>query len=370
MKIISRVLPLILLATALVSCSSFSGNKSENKTMSASSINVIKASDPRIHYSGRMQYKDGAMRFDWAGVEIRFAIKGSAFTLLMDGGGSDYNIVVDGEVLQILRPDAGIQEHVIALPSSANSTSHEVVIQRRNDPHFGVTTFRGLALDTQAELLSKPALKARKIEFIGDSYTVGYGNEGASTQCDSLRPYENNALSYAALTASALEAEAHMSAVSGRGLVRNYGDKNRVSDEPMPSLYGRVLFHDENSVWDFTQWQPDAVVIKLGTNDFSTEPHPDHIVFQQALTDLINRVTQYYGDTPIFLLADNSMPVIVDLYRSYHQKNYASNSKVHYVVLPKPALEQLGCDWHPNVQYHQQAAAILAPVIKKALAWD
>ena len=367
---ILRILPLILLATALVSCGSYSANKNENKTMAASLDYLIKANDPRIIYSGRTQYKDGSMLFDWAGVEIRFAIKGSAFTLLMDGGGSDYNIVVDGKILQILRPEAGIQEHIITLPNGANLTAREVVIQRRNDPHFGFTTFRGLTLNTQTELLPAPASKLRKIEFIGDSYTVGYGNEGTTTQCDSLRSYENNALSYAALTASVLEAEAHMSAVSGRGLVRNYGDKNRVSDEPMPSLYGRSLFHDENSVWDFTQWQPDAVVIKLGTNDFSTEPHPDHIIFQQALTDLLNRVTQYYGDTPIFLLADNSRPLIVDLYRNYYQQNYASNSKVHYVVLPKPASDQFGCDWHPNVQYHQQAAAVLAPVIKKVLAWD
>ena len=329
----------------------------------------VKATDARIAFVGRTLRKNNTVLFDWAGVEVRFGFKGERFTLLMDGGGSDYNIVVDGALLQILRPEQGIAEHVITLPVGSDQDEHLVIIQRRNDAHFGVTTFKGLKLVKGAQLLSKPEMKIRKIEFIGDSYTVGYGNEGPSTECDSLRPYENNALSFAAITARALTAEAHMTAVSGRGLVRNYGDKERTSKEPMPDLYDRVLFHNENERWDFSQWQADAVVVKLGTNDFSTEPHPDHDYFKRALSELLTRVTANYGDVPVFLLADLSLPVVVALYRDYHQANSAQSNSLYFIELPKPTQDQLGCDWHPSVEFHQQAASVLTPIIKSRLGW-
>ena len=329
----------------------------------------VEATDSRITFAGRTLRKNNTVLFDWAGVEIRFGFKGERFTLLMDGGGSDYNIVIDGAVLKVLRPEPGVNEHVITLPAGADQGEHLVIIQRRNDAHFGVTTFKGLKLSKDDQLLPKPEMKTRKIEFIGDSYTVGYGNEGPSTECDSLRPYENNALSFASIAARALAAEAHMIAVSGRGLVRNYGDKERASSESMPSLYDRVLFNDKQEAWDFSQWQADAVVIKLGTNDFSTEPHPAPDNFKQALTHLLARITKHYGDVPVFIVADLSLPVVVSLYRDYYQANSKMNNSLHFVELPKPTQDQLGCDWHPNVDFHEQAASVLTPIIKSHLGW-
>ena len=50
----------------------------------------------------------------------------------------------------------------------------------------------------------------------------------------------------------------------------------------MPALYDRALPEQPASVWDFSAWQPDAVVINLGTNDFSTEGDPSEAVFSAA----------------------------------------------------------------------------------------
>ncbi|HEY7773525.1 MAG TPA: GDSL-type esterase/lipase family protein [Marinagarivorans sp.] len=329
----------------------------------------IAPDDARIAIVGRHAVKASGIYFDWAGVEIQFVTNADTVTLLLDGGGADFNIVVGGETVQVLRPKAGAQRHTLVLAEQGAPGVHRVAIQRRNDPHFGTAVFKGILLPEGDELFAPRHRAPHKIEFIGDSYTVGYGNEGTTIECDNLRPYENNAKSFAALTAQALDAQAHFIAVSGRGLVRNYNDKKAVSDEPMPSLYGRTVFNDKKSVWDFTRWHADAVVIKLGTNDFSTKPHPSAEVFQQALRDLLQTVATQYGEIPLFIIADNALPEVVAHYRAVATEPSVPPNPVYFVALPKPAEGQVGCHSHPNVTSHQAMAKVLTAAMREALGW-
>jgi hypothetical protein len=70
--------------------------------------------------------------------------------------------------------------------------------------------------------------------------------------------------------ARSLDAELSTVAWSGKGVYNNYNG-NRV--EPMPKLYDRAVPNDKNSPWDFS-WQPDLIIINLGTNDYSTNNDP------------------------------------------------------------------------------------------------
>lgn len=61
---------------------------------------------------------------------------------------------------------------------------------------------------------------------------------------------------------------------------RNYDDVNTTSPDPLPSIYPRAIATSGTSAtWNFTAWVPDALVINLGTNDFSTTPNPDETTF-------------------------------------------------------------------------------------------
>lgn len=66
--------------------------------------------------------------------------------------------------------------------------------------------------------------------------------------------------------------------------------KEKVSPNAMPNRFNRV--YDEKGLpdWNFKQWKPDAIVINLGTNDFSTQPYPDKAVFKEGYEKLINGV--------------------------------------------------------------------------------
>ena len=52
--------------------------------------------------------------------------------------------------------------------------------------------------------------------------------------------------------------------------------------------------------WNFTAspYRPDIIVINLGSNDFSTEPHPSREEFAAAYTRILRTLRDAYGDTP------------------------------------------------------------------------
>lgn len=58
----------------------------------------------------------------------------------------------------------------------------------------------------------------------------------------------------------------------------NHGDPNVTSVDPFPVYYPRTLASVPNSQWNF-QYIPDAIVINLGTNDYSTKPQPPANIF-------------------------------------------------------------------------------------------
>jgi hypothetical protein len=76
----------------------------------------------------------------------------------------------------------------------------------------------------------------------------------------------------------------------------------------MPALYKRLLASSDTPLPPATR-APDAVFVNLGTNDYSTEPHPPTDVFERgrppprALTDsgyadLLNFVAARYAAVP------------------------------------------------------------------------
>mgnify|MGYP000565073380 CR=1 FL=1 len=49
-------------------------------------------------------------------------------------------------------------------------------------------------------------------------------------------------------------------------------------------------------------YRPDLVVINLGSNDFSTEPHPYKREFVKAYMQIIAQLREHYGNIPILCL--------------------------------------------------------------------
>ena len=150
---------------------------------------------------------------------------------------------------------------------------HTVRLAKRTESPWAVGEFDGLVAGAGGAILAKPAARSRQMEFIGDSWTAGYGNMSTSRDCASNGGVTRNTnadVSFGALTAKSLNADYQINAWSGLGMVRNYGGQN--PDYNFRTYYDTDLQALYNSAtWQVpSTWRPQVVVIGLGINDFST----------------------------------------------------------------------------------------------------
>lgn len=331
---------------------------------------VIGADDPNIRYVGRFNFADRKKAvFDWPGVSIYARFGGTRCAVRLRDGSNLYAVSVDGGSPFVLPTDTG---SVYTIAQGLADTVHTVLIRKRTEAFVGRAEFLGFILDKGRKLLAQDPVRDRRIEVIGNSITCGYGVEGTSASCAFSKETEDASKSYAALVAEDLNADVSMVAYSGRGVVRNYGDKNRTSPDPMPSLYNRTCCYDSTGKWDFTGWAPQAVIINLGTNDFSTQPFPDKTVFQDAYIRLIRRIQGYYAGVKVFCVCG---PMIGEPCLGYIRevvtqlKNGGEEAAFIEVKSSLMTAADWGCDWHPNVKGQRKIAGVITPVIREAMGW-
>ncbi len=334
---------------------------------------IIDADHPYIQYVGRFDFSNPKkVKFDWPGVYISAKFIGENISIRLNDNSNEYAVVIDNSLPKLLQKDS--TKNIFIINGLSDSVLHTITIHKRTETFVGVGEFEGFILDQGCKLLPPEKRPERRIEFIGNSITCGYGVEGDSPDCHFRPGTENANLSYAAITSRGLNADYHLISYSGRGVVRNYGDSNKTSMDPMPALYDRICFYDSISKWDFTKWTPQVVVINLGTNDFSTQPFPDKNVFQNAYKNLIDRVRNLYPGVAVFCICG---PMIDEPCKSYIKEVIKLDQRgkrdknIFFVEIPSAVLtdSDWGCDWHPNVSGMIKIAGILSSEIKARMNW-
>ncbi len=338
--------------------------------------NFFPASHENLNFMGRVDFLDQQVaRYDWPGVTVGFRFTGDELKLHFAGGERNYfDLFVDGKLMSNLHAKG---DTVAVVEGIKGKGPHEAKFIKRTEGEMGETIFRGLELSRKGELLPWEKVVDRRIEFIGNSITCGYGTESESRHDDFEPQTENVEKSYAAIVAKTLNADYHIVAHSGLGVVRNYGAPQKMSTElaTMPKRYSRVLDMDDSLFWDFSQWQADAVVISLGNNDFSTKPHPDKIVFQRIYEELLDQVRMAHRKATVFCMVGpmtdepchSYVKEVVDNYRGINK-----DPNVFFIGIPPALLNgdtDLGADAHPSFKGQQKIAKAIVPVISTVMGW-
>lgn len=337
---------------------------------------VVPADHPYLHLMGRWDTSErGAPVSTWNTTVISATFTGTSVAILLGDGANDWTY----------RIDDGPEEHLVttdaleySLAAGLDPGTHSVRIARRTEPYFGAVTFEGLLIDPGAALL--PAeVSARRIEFIGDSITAGYGNEGTAQN----RATQNGFLAFGPVAARLLGAEWHVEAISGIGMYRNYGDSDPPTQPAMPAYYPRTLTYDAQSAWEHKRWQPQVVVVALGTNDYILGA-PQGETFATAYTAFLDLLRDVYPQAHVFCLspfasdeARADIQSIVTAYddpRVYHLDPAGDVAGAHNVTerpwLDAPDGEDYIGDWtHPTVEGHAKIAEALAQEIAAKLGW-
>jgi len=265
------------------------------------SARIISPSDPRIQYEGRFDFANSnAPMVIWQASRISVDFVGSEVGLRFDGakGQCFFNAEMDGSntVVDIREDSHPPQEFFL----HAEDGTHHLTLFKRSEASAGTVRFRGLELTPGEQLRSRPVAPQRlKMEFIGDSITVGACNEdGPSDQWENRRTH-NAALSYAALTAAAFDADHRNIAVSGMGIATGW----------VPVTAGGIwdrLYPDTHSLpADLKQWTPQIVFVNLGENDDSYprahgQPFPTN--YTVGYVALVRAIRHAYPAARIVLL--------------------------------------------------------------------
>ncbi len=316
------------------------------------------------------------VRYDWSGVQVRFRFTGDRLGLHFTGGERNYfNVFIGGELKEVVHSPGDTTLFVNGIRGNG---PHEVIFYKRTEGGMGQTVFKGVKLAAGGLLLPWNKISSRRLEFIGNSITCGYGTEGANKDEDFKPETENAWKAYGAILSRALHADCHLISHSGLGVVRNYGDEQKVStrEASMPNRYHQTLDTDPALSWDFSRWQPHAVIINLGTNDFSTQPYPDKVVFQRRYEQLITQIRANYGTIPVFcvvgpMIDEPCYSHVKEMVKNYNILHH--DEQIYFAGIPTALLNQtddLGSDWHPSYKGQQKMADHLLPVIATVLGWD
>merc|ERR1712232_132956 len=132
----------------------------------------------------------------------------------------------------------------------------------------------------------------------------------------------------------------------------------------------RTIAQDATPVWNFSNWVPQAVVINLGTNDYSSPAiYPPFDVFSAAYKQFIGSIQSKYGQSVTIFLVCGPMTTKPCNTISEVAKSYSSG--VYYIDLQNILNStEFGCDGHPNVAGHQKMATLSLPVIQNILHWN
>jgi hypothetical protein len=350
---------------------------------------------PAVRFVGRFDTRESAgPTCGWPGCRIIAGFSGTAVSARLDehvdgwmeGGPSEWDVVIDDKLLPKLVLDLGVHDYVLA--SGLTPGPHVVELYKRSETQNGYTTFLGYDFGG-GKLLPPPLAPLRRLEIIGDSSVAGFGIEGVGLGPDCPGPdwsahWQNFHKSVGARLGEIFGADVNGTVYSGKGLVRNIF---RPDPDTMPLIYPRANPVDVNSVFDFKQFVPHVVVIMLGGNDFAIGQGFDDgptpfCQFMLAARDLVATVRSHAPLAYIFLalspsVSDDSPPGnqsrtnVKSAFDLAAAKSAAAGDKRVYSVAPPVAApsELTACNGHGTPAYHDRVAQQLAVTIKAITGW-
>jgi hypothetical protein len=323
----------------------------------------FKASNPQIQFTGRVDYSNSILpRFWQPGVHFEFNFLGDSCGIVLQDEilwGSNHNyieLVVDGKPSRLQLKHA---RDTIWGKGDPLIKKHTAAVYKNTEANIGYLELVGVFAKDMLPPTIKPTLK---MEFIGNSITCGTGSDESEIPCGKGTWYDqhNAYASYGAITARNLNAQFHLSSVSGIGLMHSCCNL----DITMPSVFDKINLRNGTALWDFKQYQPDIVSICLGQNDGVQ----DSAIFTQHYIRFLQQLRLVYpnayflcitspmADKKLRHFMEQTLSAIVTVMHDQGEdkvKSYFFKQQYH-----------AGCDGHPSAAEHALIANELSGFIK------
>ena len=335
--------------------------------------------------------ENGTLWCALSGSGAEFEFTGKTLDIMVEGdkvswSGSKNNyariaIYVDGERVVDDMLDEGVKKYTpVSGDTEVTKTVRIIKLSETAMSCFGIMP---LQLEEGASV--KPsAPKGHSIEFIGDSITCGYGVDDEDPTHPFATSTEDFTRAYAYKTAETLDADYSMFSISGWGIISGWsGDGKQHSEQQIPLYYENMGFSyggfgDEQAQsldWDFSQYQPELVVINLGTNDdsYCKSDKDKQAVFVTGYVDFLKTVRRDNPDARILcvlgIMGDNMYPCVEEAVEKYSAETGDKEISAFHLEPQNGAEDGLVCDYHPTEKTHTKAAEALSAEIKRIMGW-
>lgn len=347
---------------------------------------VIPASDEHIQYTGRISFANPERpAFNFPGIQVIAAFEGTSLKMLAKPGSGYFMAQIDkAEPFKVAFTSQ--KDSLVTLATALPEGRHLVRLMYAIEGYEFYPEFWGFVLDEGRRLVEAPDLPSRKLEFIGNSITCGYGNEGTNKEEHFDYATENHYYSYASVTARMLGAQHWVVARSGIGAYRNFGEPKAGSPGSnmqaqyeytgyawKPEMRQKGGFDAEK--WDFSRYQPDVVCINLGTNDLSTNNY-DEKLLKQGYQALLKMVRQHNPKAKIVflcgsMLGGKELEIAKRLLDEVAAEAQKAGDRLVYRFNFTPQNGDLGYgnDYHPSIWQHEKMAAELAAYLRSLMQW-
>ncbi len=327
----------------------------------ADEMQTIALNNASIAYLGRVTPTATNARMEWPGTGFEIAVRGGKVTANLSGDAKSATypmyvaVYVDGIRTKKIELKKGNNEwHTLAdnLPTDRVTT---VRVVKLNEGGRGSVVLQGLKTNGTLE---NPTLPDRRIIWIGDSISCGFGVLGQSADEKFSTNTQDVTLTYGWLLSDIFNAQRHVIAASGHGVATS----GEGAEKLIPLLYSQTGFHTTTK-WDHAKFQPDLIVVNLGTND---------AIGKTTASGLRTGVRSFVTD----LRAAHPSAKIVWVY-GFMRDDFADDIKAEVEALGGHFLKaytitdskDLGSQKHPSDDAHAKLAKELEPQLRSIMGW-
>ena len=348
-----------------------------------------------LNWSGRFLYHEGVRYFDYSASGFCFVMKGRSAEAVILSDADSWNeankgvlgiFVTEGEDTSIqaipeeptFRVTLNARENRIKLFEADVEKTVCVRVMKFSEAAFGYAGLKSLEIDGELQVAGVDSTgsttdvkRPLKLEFIGDSITCGYGIEGVWEKDTFTTQQERPDKAYAFLTAKALGAEVQLCSWSGIGLISNYVDPATVNlpdthwlmqaNWPYTDKSLSLRLGLEPEIWDGSRYEPDVVVIHLGTNDLSwvrglEERRLEYVAQLRQLIEAVHRRSPKAKIVCCLGIMGEALNDSVREAVELFKKDFPMSCAEFLPFTQQLESDGIAADWHPSAVTHKKAA--------------
>lgn len=345
-----------------------------------------------VKINGRTLMDQGIRWFGASGSGVDFFLKAVRATLLFVGDDTTQGnplgqparvaIYLDGTKFRDFLLTE-LQTEIELWDGEPSARLARITVVKLSECAASLIGIEGVVTDDAAEICPAPE-RDRKIEFIGDSITCGYGVDLEEPDTEFESRTEDFTKTYTYKTASYLDADYSVVGFSGYGIYSGFtdnGERNTIG--LVPPLYDKIGFSNgkvrkdlspETMEWDFEQFVPQLIVINLGTNDTcycqtDTEKQQE---FQKSYVQFLKQVREKNPKAKILCIEGTMGTIMAEPMKQAVLMYREETGDLD--VFPMPLPEQLPEDGlvsgnHPTERTHEKTAQMIVPKICEIMGW-